>query len=162
MNEQIKTLARVREIMENHGVPGRDPGEVPSATKTFPDGGHFRMEISGVERIQYLEALVDEMQKTNAPVHRIICSVMGATLLPKKELKDFAKLARDAKLEVIMTPGPRIGWDVGRVFTSQRGIFYGGRARGSDNISYFIEESAAINSLFLLLNSEQWDNNQIF
>lgn len=134
------TLEMTRRLMEKHGIPGRDLYEIPDSPLTFPDGAHYRYEVSGVERLSTLEALVDEMHKTGQKVHRIICTVMGATLLRKSELVPFARLARDAKLEVIMTPGPRIQWDTGRVYQSARGVFYGGRARGSDWISYYLAD----------------------
>jgi len=134
------TLEMARRLMEEHGVPGRDLYEIPDSPLTFPDGAHYRYEISGVERLSTLEALVDEMQKTGQKVHRIICTVMGATLLRKSELVQFAKLAHDAKLEAIITPGPRIQWDTGRVYQSARGVFYGGRPRGSDWVSYYIAD----------------------
>lgn len=134
------TLNTARKLMEKYGIPGRDLYQIPDSPLTFPDKAHYRFEISGVERLSTLEALVDQMQKTGQKVHRIICTVMGATLLTKNELVQFAKLARDAKLEVIMTPGPRIQWDTGRVYQSARGVFYGPRARGSDWVSYYIAD----------------------
>jgi hypothetical protein len=58
--------------MEKHGVPGRDLYELPTSKKRFPDKCHYRIEISGVERPSTLEALIDEMDKRNVPVHRLI------------------------------------------------------------------------------------------
>ncbi|GAH19875.1 unnamed protein product, partial [marine sediment metagenome] len=92
--------------IEKTGIPGRDIYEIPNSDRTFPDGAHYRIEISGVERPSTLEALIDEAIKRNIPVHRLISTVMGSTLLDKKELKSFAKMASDAKMEVIITPGP--------------------------------------------------------
>jgi len=100
--------------MEKAGIPGRDAFDLPTSTKRFPDGAWYRIEISGVERPAVLEALIDESEKRKIPVHRAISVVMGATLLDKAELKDFAQMAADAKIEVILTPGPRASWDVGR------------------------------------------------
>ena len=68
----------------------------------------------GVERPNVLEAVVDEMRKRNIALHRMISVVMGATFLDKQELEDFAQMAADAKLEVILVPGPRRAWDIGR------------------------------------------------
>jgi len=106
-----RLLERVKQAMEKHGIPGRDLYELPDSPKRFPDGAHYRIEISGVERPEVLEALIDEAEKRGVPVHRLISVVMGATLLDDKELTRFAELARDAKMEVIMTPGPRTSWD---------------------------------------------------
>jgi hypothetical protein len=92
----MKDVAR---MMEKVGIPGQDAYDLPSSTKTFPDGAHYRMEVSGVERPKVLEAVIDESRKRNIPIHRLISVVMGATLLDKAELKDFAQMAADACME---------------------------------------------------------------
>jgi hypothetical protein len=126
--------------MEKHGIPGRDMYSLPTSDRTFPDGAQFRLEISGVERLSSLEALLDESSKRNVVVHRLISTVMGSTLLDKKELKDFAKLAAQAKVEIIITPGPRGLWDTGRQLATPEGALCGLRVRGSDNLSYLITD----------------------
>lgn len=126
--------------MEKHGIPGRDLYELPTSKKRFPDGCHYRIEISGVERPSTLEALIDEMDKRDVPVHRLISMVMGATLLSDDELKRFAGMARDAKLEVIVTPGPRTIWDLGGQVRTPEGALSGLRFRGSDNLAYVIAD----------------------
>lgn len=130
----------IRKSMERHGIPGRDSYELPTSEKRFPDGGHYRIEISGVERPSTLEALIDEMEKRNVPVHRLISMVMGSTLLSDDELESFAKMARDAKLEVIVTPGPRTAWDLGGQIRTPEGAISGMRFRGSDNLAYVIAD----------------------
>jgi len=133
-------LERVKQAMEKHGIPGRDLYELPDSPKRFPDGAHYRIEISGVERPEVLEALIDEAEKRGVPVHRLISVVMGATLLDDKELTRFAELARDAKMEVIMTPGPRTPWDLGGQLRTPEGAVCGIRYRGSDNLAYVIAD----------------------
>lgn len=126
--------------MEKHGIPGRDLYDLPTSKKRFPDKCHFRIEISGVERPSTLEALIDEMEKRDVPVHRLISMVMGATLLSDDEMEQFAELARDAKLEVIVTPGPRTLWDLGGQIRTPEGAVSGIRFRGSDNLAYVIAD----------------------
>lgn len=129
-------IQKIRKAMENHGIPGRDLYDLPSSPLTFSDGAHYRIEISGVERLSTLEALVDEMEKRDVPVHRLISVVMGSTLLDDEELTEFAKLAQEKKMEVVLTPGPRSGWDTGRQLVTPEGGLSGARIRGSDNLSY--------------------------
>jgi len=133
-------LERVRKMMEKQGVPGRDLYDLPTSGKRFPDRCHYRIEISGVERPSTLEALIDEMEKRDVPVHRLISMVMGATLLTDDEMEQFAKMARDAKLEVIVTPGPRTLWDLGGQIRTPEGAVSGIRFRGSDNLAYVIAD----------------------
>lgn len=133
-------LDRGAKAMERAGIPSRDAYDLPTSKKRFPDGAWYRMEISGVERPRTLEALVDEMEKRNIPIHRLISVVMGATLLDKEELKDFAQTAAHAKLEVILNPGPRRAWDVGRQLDNPEGALSGIRYRGSDQLNYVVAD----------------------
>jgi len=133
-------LDEVTKLIERHGIPGRDAHELPTSEKRFPDGAWYRMEISGVERPQVLEAVISEMEKRKIPIHRVISVVMGATLLDRKELKDFAQMAAEAKLEVILTPGPRAAWDIGRQPLTPEGIISGLRFRGSEGLRQVIAD----------------------
>ncbi len=70
-------LEKAAEAMERVGIPGGDAYDLPTSKKRFPDGAWYRMEVSGVERPNVLEALIDEMGKRNIAVHRLISVVMG-------------------------------------------------------------------------------------
>lgn len=131
---------KVAEMMERHGIPGRDVYELPDSSHRFPDGAQYRMEISGIERPGVLEAVIDEAKKRNVPVHRMISAVMGATLLSRSELRDFAQIAAEGRVEVILTPGPRSGWDTGRQLVTPEGGLSGLRFRGSDQLRYVIAD----------------------
>ena len=135
-------IQEIRSAMEKYGVPGRDLYELPTSPLSFPDGANYRMEVSGVERLSTLEALVDEMEKRDIPIHRLISTVMGSTYLDDEELESFAKLAKEKKMEVIITPGPRSGWDTGRQIATPEGALSGARIRGSDNLSYLFADMA--------------------
>lgn len=54
---------KVQRLIEKYGVPGRDAYELPTSPLRFPDGAHYRMEVSGVERPEVLEAVIDEAKK---------------------------------------------------------------------------------------------------
>ncbi|MGQ9586205.1 MAG: hypothetical protein ACUVXG_12490 [Anaerolineae bacterium] len=133
-------MDKVSAAMERAGIPGRDAWELPTSAKRFPDGAWYRMEISGVERPNVLEALIGEMNQRKVPIHRVISVVMGATLLDKAELRDFAQMAHDAKLEVILTPGPRSAWDIGRQLATPEGSLSGLRFRGSDQLRQVVAD----------------------
>ena len=126
--------------LEKYGIPGRDPHDLPSSTARFPDGAHYRIEIAGIERASALEAMLDESERRATPVHRVIATVGGATLITMDELKAYARLAHDAGVEVIMTLGASRGWDTGRQIATREGIVSGMRVRGSDNLSYVVED----------------------
>jgi len=135
------TLKEISEFMEKMGIPGRDLWDLPSSTKTFPDGAHYRIEIAGVERASTMEVMIDEANRRKMIIHRAIATVGGATYCDFQELKDMAQMARDHKIEVIVTIGPRKGWDVGsKENSTPEGSMLGFRLRGSDNISYWIAD----------------------
>lgn len=134
------SFIKVEQALERVGIPSRDSYDLPTSEKRFPDGAWYRMEISGIERPNVLEALIDEMRKRKVAIHRVISTVMGATLLDKRELKDLAQMAKDSKLEVILTPGPRTSWDTGRQLATPEGSLSGLRYRGSDQLRYVISD----------------------
>jgi len=126
--------------LERIGLPGRDLYELPTSEKRFPDGCNWRIEISGVELPSTLRAVVEESDRTGLPVHRLIGTVMGSTLLSRSELQEFAQLAADAKMEVILAPGPRATWDIGRQVATPEGALSGVRLRGADQLAYAIAD----------------------
>ena len=136
----IREMDRIGEMIEKCGTPARDLYDLPTSGIAFPDGAHYRMEISGVESLAEMEALIDEMDKRDVPIHKVIAMGKGATLLSQQELKDFAQMGHDAKIEIIIIPGPRPAWDVGSHVRSDWGRASGWRTRGSDNLSYLVAD----------------------
>ena len=133
-------LDHISAAMTKVGIPGRDAFSLPTSAKRFPDGAWYRIEISGIERPAVLEAMIDESQKRKVPVHRAISVVMGATLLDRAELRDFAQISAAAHIEVILTPGPRAAWDVGRQLVTPEGGLSGLRFRGSDQLRQVVAD----------------------
>ena len=132
-------MDKVMKALEKMGYPQRDVYELPSSPCKFVDGAHYRNEIAGIENCKVLEAMVDEAEKRQVPIHRIIATVGGATLLTDAELKSMAQLAADKKLEVIMTPFTSRAWDSGRQISTPEGIVSGMRIRGMDNLYYVLK-----------------------
>ncbi len=133
-------LDRVSQYMEQAGIPGRDAYELPTSARRFPDGGCYRIEISGVEGPRVLEALIEERHRRDVPVHRLISFVQGGVLFDKEELTDFARMAAEERMEVIAVPGPRNGWDIGRQYASSEGMRCGMHHRGSDELRKVIAD----------------------
>ena len=134
-------LDRIRNFMEKLGIPGRDLYDLPTSTLSFPDGANYRIEIAGVERASTMEEMIKESHRRGLAIHRAIAAVGGSTYCDLQELKAMAEMARDEKIEVIMTVGHRKGWDVGsKESSTSEGSMQGFRLRGSDNISYWIAD----------------------
>jgi len=135
------TLQKIRDFMEKEGIPGRDRYDLPTSDQSFPDGAQFRIEIAGVERASTMEAMIDAAAKRNVPIHRAIAAVGGASYCDFGELKAMAQMGFDQGIEIIMTVGPRKGWDAGaREMATTEGSMQAFRLRGSDHISYHIAD----------------------
>ncbi len=133
-------MPKTQKIIESHGLPGRDLYNLPPSSSSFPDGAQYRMEISGIDSLPEMEALVEEMQKRQIPVHRVISMGNGTQRLTMGELRDLAQLGTDAGIEVIVLPGPRANHDLGKHAASPWGRYSGIRVRGADQMRYFLED----------------------
>ena len=129
---------KIMKAMEKAGMPSGDLYELPTSPKTFPDGAHYRVEISGMETPKVLAATIDEAKKQGVPFHRSISVVRGASMLTREQLSEFAKIAHDNQVEVIITPGPRPTWYIGRQIATPEGAISGLRMRGMDSIREYL------------------------
>ena len=131
-------MDKIAQAMERAGMPTGDLYELPTSPKTFPDGAHYRVEISGMETPKVLAATIDEAKKQGVPFHRSISVVRGASMLTREQLREFAKIAHDNQVEVIMTPGPRPTWYTGRQIATPEGALSGLRMRGMDSVRHYL------------------------
>jgi hypothetical protein len=127
-------------ILASQGLLSADDYTLATSSASFDDGGKYRLEISGVERLSTLEVLLDEAAKQDVFIHRIIAFGGGTTLLNTSELRDVGALAAENGIELIAVPGPRTGWDTGRQALSTEGQAGGRRVRGLDNIRYLLDD----------------------
>ncbi|MCL0089835.1 hypothetical protein M1O54_05755 [Dehalococcoidia bacterium] len=70
-------IEKITRALERAGMPKGDLYELPASPKTFPDGAHYRVEISGIETTKVLDATIDEAHKQGVPFHRAISLVRG-------------------------------------------------------------------------------------
>jgi hypothetical protein len=130
-------INQVRELISKHGIAPQDRYDLPASEGRFPDGAHYRNEISGIGWPKDLEELVDEMQKRSVPVHRVI---MGSVVkLSQGDLCDIAQMAHGHKLEIVMDLGVTSISDIGRHAETPFGKWGGWRVRGADNMAYLVQ-----------------------
>ena len=127
-------------ILASQDLLTADDYALSPSTQAFDDGGQYRLEISGVERLSTFEAMLDEADKQGVFIHRVIAFGGGTTLLTTGELSDVAALATERAIELIAVPGPRTGWDLGRQALSSEGQAGGRRVRGLDNVRYLLDD----------------------
>jgi hypothetical protein len=126
-------------ILAAQGLPAADDYALTRSPLAFDDGGRFRLEISGVERLSTLEAMLEEADQRDVFIHRVVAFGGGTTLLDRGELRAFAELAAERRIEVVACPGPRIGWDLGRQAVTREGAS-ARRVRGVDNLRFLIDD----------------------
>jgi len=131
-------MDKIAQAMERAGFPSGDSYDLPTSVKTFPDGTHYRVELSGIETPKVLVAAIDEAKKQGVPFHRSVSVVRGASMLTREELKEFARIAHDNEVEVIMTPGPRPTWYTGRQIATPEGAISGLRMRGMETVKHYL------------------------
>lgn len=127
-------------IEENTNFPIRDRYDLPSSPLTFEGGAHYRMEVAGIENASTFEAMIDESEKRNVPIHKVIATVKGATLLDNQELKHLAQIGADNKIEVMVNAAASRGWDTGRQYVTREGYVSGMRLRGHDALNNYLRE----------------------
>jgi hypothetical protein len=128
----------MQQFLSSINIPPRDAYDLPSSPLRFPDGAVYRNEISSIERPSTLRAMQDEARKYQVKIHRVIAVTMGATLLTMDELRDMANMAADENTELVVLPGPRVFWDIGKMSATSEGAYSGIRVRGADYLSYTI------------------------
>lgn len=127
-------------IKEKTVFPVKDLYDMPSSKATFEGGAHYRHEIPGIENAANFETLVKESEAKNVKVHRVIGTVGGSALLDKQELKYYAQIGADAKMETLVNPVPTRGWDTGKQYGTPEGYVSGMRVRGQDNLYMWLRE----------------------
>ncbi|MDR1546474.1 MAG: hypothetical protein LBU12_07180 [Deltaproteobacteria bacterium] len=138
---KAKHLTEIQQFMEKQGLPGRDAYALPTSPLSFPDGASYRVEIAGIEHYSNFKAMIEEAKKYKLPVHRAICTVGGSTYMTYDDVKKLANHARGEGVELVMVVGHRKSWDVGaKEMGHPEGAPQGPRLRGSDNVSYWIED----------------------
>lgn len=128
------TLDRVSQYIEQAGIPGRDLYDLPESTLRFPDGAWYRFELSAIENVNALEAVVKEMERRNTKIHRVNAFFQGGILYDRSEIRDYMQIANESGIEVIAIPGTRVWWDIGKQSATSEGARCGIYHRGSDEL----------------------------
>jgi hypothetical protein len=127
----------VDEILAGRGLPAELlPAE---SQKTFPDGANMRVEIPSVEGPAVLAAILDEAGKRGLVINRV-SQGSGAMLQSEAELRQMAKIAADAGLEVSLFVGPREEWGLGAMSRGPDGAALAGAVRGMRQLRYAVDD----------------------
>lgn len=113
--------------------------KLPDSPKRFPDDAQYRFEVPGIQKPRAMEGLLDALDKYEIMVHRVT-QTKGIMLLTDPEIMEMADMARDARIELFLSVGPRAPYDTSASAKTKEGARIGYRLRGFDNLSYAIED----------------------
>lgn len=125
-------------LLQDLGLDAGQP-RAASSTRTFPDGGAYRVEIPSVEGPDAMEAVLDEATKLGVLVHRI-SQGSGVMLQTDDEIRRMVRLQEQSGVEVCLFLGPRASWDIGAA-RGTRGGDQHGRARGREQLGGALEDA---------------------
>jgi len=132
-------MRATREAIQSLGFPADDCHDLPSSTKTFPDGAQYRVEIPSVEGPASFEAVLEACNEYDVSIHRV-SQGSGIMLLTDDELNQMAQIGRRENLEVSLFVGPRGTWDITPMSWASAGKIAGLRVQGMDQLVYSIED----------------------
>lgn len=132
-------MEKTREFLQKIGLPGSDDHSLPSSKKTFKDGAQYRFEVPGIQGPNAMKALLEEVDSRNLTIHRVT-QTKGIMLLSDNDMEEMIKLAKQAKVDLVLAVGPRATYDTSATVQTEEGQRMGLRLRGQEQIVRAIED----------------------
>ena len=127
-----------REFLNKIGIT-QPTNPLPDSPRRFPDGAQYRFEVPGIQKPESLEGLIAALDTYEVQVHRVT-QTKGIMLLTDREILEMMDLARDARMELFLSVGPRAPYDTSATAQTREGARIGYRLRGYDNLTYAMED----------------------
>jgi hypothetical protein len=128
-------MQNVQALLQELGLPAGDRHDLPSSTRTFPDGAQYRVEIPSVEGPAAFRAVIEAAQAHGLLIHRV-SQGSGIMLLSDAEISEMARLGREHRIEVCLFVGPRAPWEGSAQPLTPDGKHFGWRHMGMDQLLY--------------------------
>lgn len=132
-------MKETRKFLQSLGLPAGDAYSLETSEKRFDDGGQYRFEVPGIQGPKAMEALLGELDKYEIALHRVT-QTKGIMMLSDQEIMAMVKLAKQAKLELILAIGPRATTDTSASVNTPEGVRMGYRLRGQEQIVRAVED----------------------
>ncbi|GAB6055009.1 hypothetical protein JCM15415_03250 [Methanobacterium movens] len=131
-------MNKTRLYLEKMGIKSFSMNMVESK-KRFDDGAQYRFEVPGIQKPEALNSLIDALDDYELVVHRVT-QTKGIMLLTDSEIEEMGDLAREARIELFLSVGPRATYDTSASAQTKEGARIGYRLRGYENLVYAIED----------------------
>lgn len=133
------SIASTRRFLAGLGLPTGDAHDLPDSAARFGDGGHYRFEVPGIQGPGAMKALLETVADLGLTIHRVT-QTKGIMLLSDREIGDMVDLAADARVELVLSVGPRATYDTSASVQTPEGQRMGYRLRGQEQIVRAIED----------------------
>ncbi|KRV49142.1 peptidase [Wenjunlia vitaminophila] len=130
---------RTREQLARLGLPGGDPRATPGSPGTFPDGCHFRIEVPTVNSAGAARTLLTESRHRGFTINRIT-ETRGMHRHTAREIGEYVALGEEHGTQILMSVGPRAGYDIGASVQTPEGSRIGYRLRGQEQVVHAVED----------------------
>jgi len=131
-------MVTTEEFLKTIGIK-RFGSDLPSSKKRFEDNSQYRLEVPGIQKPGAMTALVESAEEYGVTIHRVT-QTKGIMLLTDPEIEEMVDIAKDAKVELFLSVGPRAPYDTSASAKTEEGARLGYRLRGYDNLLYAIED----------------------
>jgi hypothetical protein len=128
-----------RRSLEKLGLPPGDLYDLPTSGATFPDGGHFRIEVPTINSFDALKALSNRAIELGVTINRVD-ETYGIFRHTLGELKDYVALAKERGIALNLSVGPRAPYDTGATVQTPQGVRIAYRLRGMEQVVRAIED----------------------
>lgn len=132
-------MTKTQRILANLKLPVEDNHALAPSGRTFPDGGHYRIEIPSVEGPRAFRQVVESAKEYGVPVHRI-SQGSGILLLTTDEIREMVRIGADEGIEVCLFVGPRATFETSAQALTPAGKVIGLQHRGADQLGYAIDD----------------------
>jgi len=109
------------------------------SNKRFSDGAQYRFEVPGIQSPSALQSIISSSEDKDIRIHRAT-QTKGIMLLTCDEIEEMVSLAKNSKIDLFLSVGPRAVYDTSATAQSKEGSRIGYRLRGYDNLVYAIED----------------------
>ncbi|WP_286974917.1 hypothetical protein [Acetomicrobium sp. UBA5826] len=130
---------KTRAFVKKLGLPEGDLYSLPTSTKKFPDGAHYRLEVPTVNTAEAMKALMEEATRLGITINRVD-ETYGCFRHTLAELKEYVAIAKEYKVELNLSVGPRATYDTSATRLSEQGVRISYRLRGMEQVVRAVED----------------------
>jgi len=132
-------MKETRDFLIKMGLPQGDAYDLPTSQKRFSDGAQYRFEVPGIQGPTAMKSLIDEVIEKNLVIHRVT-QTKGIMLLTDNEISEMVSLAKQGKVDLVLSIGPRATYDTSASVLTPEGQRMGLRLRGQEQIIRAVED----------------------